>query len=384
MSLNVFMVQETPEANITDLHAFVVDGEGKLISDADRLATEGDQLIISLCVRRALRPDQIDALNLKGYKFRVHLDLDPPVRFFNEELTREGDEYAAVLARRNLEVNEKAAALAMAKVSGDQAQAASAEAALKASLASRGTLISQHESDRSMQALYGGIVSPPDTIAESVLLEYELDLTKDDQVPENSQAILTKERVEGLRGRFNVVTNANGFKKGFINVQAGVFDDPFIFPRFFRRNVVGIVTSIPLSALPPLARHGPILLWATTHDASGVQIDHVGRSLRTQLPRFGYLNTLHPSEHVKAITQVHAQPTIMEDVLATFLSPLEAHRHYDSSPDVMIYDLRKPARFPNGRALPDDVAETLAEAGETLLLELSYAGVPGVPACNQK
>src|SRR4029077_13815476 len=33
----------------------------------------------------------------------------------------------------------------------------------------------------------------------------------------------------------------------------------------------------------------------------------------------------------------------------------------------------KPARFPNGRALPDDVAETLAEAGETLLLELSYA-----------
>ena len=39
----------------------------------------------------------------------------------------------------------------------------------------------------------------------------------------------------------------------------------------------------------------------------------------------------------------------------------------------MIYDLRKPASFPNGRQLDDDVSETLAEAGETLLLELAYA-----------
>ncbi len=191
-------------------------------------------------------------------------------------------------------------------------------------------------------------------------------------------------RIEGLPPAFNIVSEKKSvggklvipqsdFKPGAINVQAGIFDDPFIFPRFFRRDVVGIVTSIPLAALKPPARHGPVLLWATTHDAKGVQIDHVGRSLRTQLPRFGYLNGKHPSEHVREITRIHDKPSVMEDVLATFLAPLEAHRHYDSVPDVMVYDLTRPAKFPNGRWLEDDVAQTLAAAGETLLLELSYA-----------
>src|SRR6185369_10558957 len=160
-----------------------------------------------------------------------------------------------------------------------------------------------------------------------------------------------------------------------IRITTGLFDDPFIFPRFFRRNVVGVVTSIPMSNLmptPPGDGPAPILLWATTHDGNR-QIDHVGRSLRTQLPRFGHLNDKPPSEHVRAITRVHAEPTIMEAFLGSAVAPLFAHRHYDSVPDVMIYDLRKPARFPNGRWLEDDVSKTLADAGETLLLELSYA-----------
>ena len=36
MSLNVLKVQESPEANITDLHAFVVDRAGKLSPRATR------------------------------------------------------------------------------------------------------------------------------------------------------------------------------------------------------------------------------------------------------------------------------------------------------------------------------------------------------------
>jgi hypothetical protein len=341
MSLYVFKVQQSAEANITDLHAFVVDKEGKLVTEGDPTVT-GDQLIISLCMRRSLLPQQISALNLKGYQFRVHLDVDPPVRFFDEHKTRDGKVYAEELE----------------KLTG----------------AARGNLVSLHESDRTMQALYGGIITQPDGIAEEGLIEFELDLVKNDAEPEQSEAIITKTRFEGIPGKVNIVTKGgNEFQPGLINVQAGIFDDPFIFPRFFRRNVVGVVTSIPLSSLPPSARHRAILLWATTHKEKGEQIDHVGRSLRTQLPRFGYLNEKHPSEHVKAITQVHDRPSVMEDILATFLSPLEAHRHYDSVPDVMVYDLRKPAKFPNGRALDDDVAATLADAGETLLLELSYA-----------
>ena len=115
------------------------------------------------------------------------------------------------------------------------------------------------------------------------MLEYELDLTKDDQVPENSQAILTKERVEGLRGRFNVVTNANGFKKGFINVQAGVFDDPFIFPRFFRRNVVGIVTQHPALRAPAAGAPRP-------DPPLG---DYARRQWRPNRPRWAFL--AHPT-----------------------------------------------------------------------------------------
>lgn len=380
MSLNAFQIQKDPAANITDLHAFIVDRNGELIKKGDPSRT-GDQLIISLCVQRALRPEQISQLDLKGFKFRVHLDLKPPVRFFDERLTRDGAIYQDALKQRTEAVQEWEKKLDGAP---NYQAAEAAKAALKEAVTSRGTLVSQHESDRSMQALYGGIFTQPDAIAESVLMEYELDLVQDPVTPELSQSRLTKLRFEGIAHEYNIVAemkSVNGkvlipqgdFKSGLINVQTGIFDDPFIFPRFFRRNVVGIVASIPLSALPPSALHGPVLLWATTHDSNGVQIDHVGRSLRTQLPRFGYLNDKHPAEHVREITRVHDKPTVMEDVLATFLPPLVAHRHYDSAPDVMVYDLTKPAKFPNGRWFEDDVAKTLADAGETLLVELSYA-----------
>src|SRR5437764_5629185 len=83
MSLNVLALQEDPNANITDLHAFVVDRTGHRIADAARLG-EGERLVISLCVRRALQPTQTKTLNFDGYKFRVHLDFDPKVRFVPE------------------------------------------------------------------------------------------------------------------------------------------------------------------------------------------------------------------------------------------------------------------------------------------------------------
>lgn len=328
---NPFKVQADPDANITDLHAFVVDREGRLITDENRIATDSDQLIISLCVHRALRPGQVGMLQLKGYKFRVHLDFNPPVRMFDEKA------YAERLA--------------------------------KATEAERASVIAAGDADRSMQALYGGIITDPEGITETALLELELKLVGSGAT---AHAVVTKHRVDGISGPTNLVRPFEKPRPGFINITAGVFDDPFIFPRFFRRNVVGVVTSIPLSKLPLAEGNRTVLLWATTHKGAK-QIDHVGRSLRTQLPRFGYLNDLPPAAHVHAITRVHDRPNLMEDVLATVISPLEAHRYYDSTPDVMIYNLGKPAKFPNGRALTDDVSKILADAGETLLLELSYA-----------
>ena len=385
MSLNVLKVQQSPEANITDLHAFIVDRAGKLVTEGDPSVT-GDQLIVSLCVRRALRPDLVGGLQLKGFKFRVHLDMAAPVRIFDEAKSREN--YEKQLAQRDELIATKTKALDEAKArekevasAENTAQAVAADKELKAAVADRGALVAARESDRSMQALYGGVITQPDAIAETALLEFELDLVEDG---EQSQAVVVNHRFEGIAGARNVVTREkkvggvvkiqeHAFQPGEINIEAGVFDDPVIFPRFFRRNVVAIVTSIPLANLMRPAGGGPILLWATTHDKKGKVIDHVGRSLRTQLPRFGYLNELTPAEHVKAVTRVHERPSVMDDLFATFVSPLFAHRHYDSVPDVMVYDLHKPAHFPNGRALTDDVGGILAEAGETLLLELSYA-----------
>ena len=362
MSLNAFMPQSDPVANITDLHAFLVDKDRRPILEQDTIK-DADQLIISLCVRRRLLPEQIAGIgkDVPKYSFRVHLDLNPDVRFFDPALTPDGRKYADALAEFPQNTPQSKAA--------------------------RGELVSHQQADESMQRLYGGILTNPQAIAEEALLNFHLTFAADG---ENSEATLEAPQIEGIPGEVNVVresrrsidgtrdvTTAKPWKPGAINVQSGVFDDPFIFPRFFRSNVIGIVTSIPLKSIRrpngTSISDGPILLWGTTHTGDGKQSDHVGRSLRTQLPRFGYLNPLHPSKHVAEITRVHASPTLMENGLATFVAPLEAHRHYDSAPDVMIYDLRKPARFPNGRWLEDDVAKTLADAGETLLVELSYA-----------
>lgn len=321
--LNPFYVQPYPEANITDLHAFMVD---RLVGENNQII-EGEYLIVSLCVRRALTPEQARTLNFKDYRFCVHFDLDPKV------VRTSGDRDGAI---------------------AQMFEATNSHDAL-------------HDMDRSMQALYGGIVTKPEEIKESASLKFEIQTEHEDD-----PRVLVTAKAEGFTIATNVANGPGDLRPNVINVQAGIFDDPFIFPRFFRRNVIGIVTAIPLSAVPLPNGKAPILLWATTHKGEK-QIDHVGRSLRTQLPRFGYLNDKRPSEHVREITRVHSSPTFKEDMLATFISPLEAHRHYDSAPDVMIYDLRAPAKFPNGRALRDDVAKILADAGETLLLELSYA-----------
>ena len=376
MSLNVLKVQQDPDANITDLHAFVVDQAGHLITETERLG-EAERLVISLCVRRALQPKQIEGLNLAGYKFRLHVDFNANVRIVPAKHSPEWDnydkEYKDRVAGLTEEVKAKAMALEEAKKSGDAERIALAQKEWETAVSMRGALISAHETDDSMQALYGGIIMKPDAIADDAILDFEFAPLKKNG--ENSQPSFASDpRITGIPGKVNIVqpgkeAEMRNFPPDTIHVETNVFDDPFIFPRFFRRNAVGIVTSIPIKSLPP--QHGPMLLWATTHGKD--QIDHVGRSLRTQLPRFGYLNTMHPRDHVKEITRVHHLPTVMEDILATFLAPLEAHRHYDSVPDVMVYDLSKPPKFPNGRALGDDVAQALAEAGETLLLELAYA-----------
>src|SRR5262249_14708026 len=73
-----------------------------------------------------------------------------------------------------------------------------------------------------------------------------------------------------------------------IRTYTGVRDDPFIFPRFFKVNVIAMVMSIPKDSFP--AGQHDFMLWGTA-SKDGTELDHVGRSVRTQLPRFGVINT---------------------------------------------------------------------------------------------
>jgi hypothetical protein len=68
-----------------------------------------------------------------------------------------------------------------------------------------------------------------------------------------------------------------------IRTFTGVRDDPFIFPRFFKRNVIAMVLSIPMSAFPEGQRD--FILWGAAYK-DGKLIDHQGRSNRTQQGRF--------------------------------------------------------------------------------------------------
>jgi hypothetical protein len=111
------------------------------------------------------------------------------------------------------------------------------------------------------------------------------------------------------------------------------------------------------------------------------QIDHVGRSNRTQLGRFDTLNELPPTQHIAEIKRLKKvwddrfnflnsyQQTVPIAGLVQYVIQI---RKYDIAPDVMIYTNRFPPGFPNGRQLPDDVAAATCATGDCILQELSY------------
>ena len=201
--------------------------------------------------------------------------------------------------------------------------------------------------DKANLARYGGTVVKPESIQPDVTIELRL----------GNDATLKEKSVKGL-------SDPDGIK-----VWVGVRDDPFIFPKFFGTNVVGMVLSIPMTSFPEGQQDW--LIWATSKRGPK-QYDHVGRSLRTMLPRFDFLNTLPPHEHVASIKKRLETPSLVQDVLQVEIQPLFAIRPYDLAPDVMIYTSRFPAGFPNGRRLTDDVAALICLQGDCLLYELSY------------
>jgi len=224
------------------------------------------------------------------------------------------------------------------------------------------------------KAVYGGTITKPDGIKEDVTIKIRLD----------NDAKLAKNFNNG-RPKYDGLSNIDK-----IRVETGVFDDPFIFPRFFKRNVIAMILSIPFSSFPDKNGKDWIIWGTSTRLKDGVQIDHVGRSNRSQQGRFDFLNTLHPSKHVAAIkahnqSRVDIEKTLMQYVppLVNAYQPLFKIRPYDEFPDVMIYTKRYPIKFPNGRNLEDDVALLTCEQGDCALVEGAVIDSPQWPRATK-
>lgn len=113
-----------------------------------------------------------------------------------------------------------------------------------------------------------------------------------------------------------------------VSFFAGLRDDPFIRIPRDGRNVGSIVLEVPLSSV--VERQSTVLIWATAQVDSfdGAFQEMVGRSLRSMFPEQGGMNLMSPKHHFSRL---------------------------GLRPDVMIFDTSRPAAFPNGRALTDDV-----------------------------
>lgn len=291
--------------------ADVMRGE---LSDEDRSQIES--LVMILCVRRQLTDS--GQLNLEPYTYKIHIDYNSAV-----ELPESGEHDNKSMPKASVSPSEYVEHV--------------------------------HGSDKlsvvEAYARYGGKVLHPREIEEDLVIAFRL----------NDAGQLQNGFPKIERGENSAVD---------LDARSGIHDDPFIFPGFYGTNVVAMAIRLPIHVIP--ADRNELLIWATSWNASR-QIDHVGRSLRTQNPRFDLLNTLHPRDHVAAIAREHNHPSLMRDIfLRLNFGSIFAYRAWDFVPDVMCYSIRHPVGFPNGRLLTDDVGAILAQHGDTLLFELSY------------
>ena len=330
--------REQLEAGITDLFVFPIDENGAPVFPFER--TDGvslsmpdvkprpaltaeqqakiKELVVILCVRRQLT--QSGTLNLEPYHYQIHFDLHSTVSFADSE---------ADLAQPHADEGG----------SGYHTHDTENPA--------------RRPTGQEARARYGGSILRPEAISADAVIELRL---KNNASPNGDPRFLGT----GLKDTKS------------IKLWTGVRDDPFIFPAFFGTNVVAMVLRIPITCFP--VGQQDWIVWANSHKGKR-QIDHVGRSLRTQNPRFELLNTLPPAEHAAAIQDEHENPGLLRDLALRFnFQSLFAYRKWDFVPDVMIYTNRYPVGFPNGRLLTDDVAALLAQHGDPLLLELSHHG----------
>lgn len=162
-------------------------------------------------------------------------------------------------------------------------------------------------------AVYGGSIKHPGKIAA----EHTLEVTFDAAGTPSLRGNVGRPHLDATR------------------LFAGLRDDPFIRGPRLERNVAALVIETPLKAFTE--HRATLVIWAaTTIPSPGGSVgDLGGRSLRSQFAENMALNDMPPADHYKLLGVV---------------------------PDVVIYDTSRPAAFPNGRALEDDVVDLVGDA----------------------
>ena len=138
-----------------------------------------------------------------------------------------------------------------------------------------------------------------------------------------------------------------------VRLFAGLRDDPFINGLRSGRNVGAVVLELPLTDVlgPDDGERSTLLVWAKSDvpNVDGRDDEHAGRNLRSQVLGNEELNGMSPSDHWMKMGVV---------------------------PDVLIYDTSRPAGFPNGRLLTDDIITMLGNDGDPVVFSNPVAEAP--------
>lgn len=138
-----------------------------------------------------------------------------------------------------------------------------------------------------------------------------------------------------------------------VQLFAGLRDDPFINGLRSGRNVGAIVLELPLEDVVGADDGGrsTILVWAKSDvpNVDGRDDEHAGRNLRSQVAGNDDLNGMAPSDHWMKM---------------------------GVAPDVVIFDTSRPAGFPNGRLLTDDIITMLGNDGDPAVFSNPVAEAP--------
>lgn len=172
------------------------------------------------------------------------------------------------------------------------------------------------DADPVATATYGGTISKPAKISPEIVFTITFD--------EEGTAHLATEGLDA---------------DAPVSFFAGLRDDPFIRGPRQGRNVASVVIELPLQMVAAGRPHQTLLVWATSSvpSPSGPIGDLGARALRSQFAANLDLND-------------YADPADHDRVLGVV-------------PDVLIFDTTRPAGFPNGRLLTDDVVDLVADPG---------------------